>query len=345
MRIGWTTMGDLLADPLTGVLMTQHERHRMIVEGAVAAEAAGFWSAQVGEHHFCDYIISAPPVLLAAIAERTTTLRVGTAVALGANNDPIRLAEDYATLDQLSAGRVELVVGRGNLYEHTFTAFGQDPTASRPMYEERVGLLVEALGRSQLQWEGSTRPAFRGFTTQPRPYQADLPVWVGGGSSLDSVEFAARSGLPLMLPGVFGKPAGFAALAARYREVWAECGHDPAGCRVGTIAHCYVAPTSAAARARMEPRMRAYLHWVGELIALSTPWASGYLPPFDFEALIGRGPTVCGSVAEVTDKIALWRDLLDLDVFLVMCDMGGMGQGELVDTLGLFGAEVLPSFC
>src|SRR5215217_3020482 len=114
MKIGWATMGDHSADPLTGRRLSQAERYRMLVDGARWAEDAGFWCASVGEHHFCDYIVSAPPVLLAAMAERTTTIRLGTAVALGANNHPVRLAEDYATLDVLSGGRVELVVGRGN---------------------------------------------------------------------------------------------------------------------------------------------------------------------------------------------------------------------------------------
>src|SRR3954452_8883162 len=226
-------MGDLLRDPITGRHLTQAERHRMIVEGAVAAEAAGFWCASVGEHHFCDYIISSPPVLLAAIAERTSTIRVGTAVALGATNDPVRIAEDYATLDLLSGGRVELVLGRGNLYEHVFDAFGHDPRRSRQMYDERVALVVRALGHSQLQWEGDTRPPFRNYTTQPRPLQQPLPVWVGGGSSIDSAECATVQGLPLMLPGVLGPPRIFTKLVEHYRARWAELGHDPAGCRVG----------------------------------------------------------------------------------------------------------------
>ncbi len=337
-------MGDLLGDPHTGLLMSQQQRHRMIIEGAVAAEQAGFWSASVGEHHFCDYIISAPPVILAAIAERTSTLRVGTAVALGTNNDPIRLAEDYATLDLLSGGRVELVLGRGNLYEHTFTAFGQDPASSRDTYEERVTLLVAALTQTQLDWTGQTRPPFQNFTTQPRPLQRPFPVWIGGGSSLESVEFAARSALPLMLPGVFGRPGNFVPLVERYRSLWAELGHDPVGCRVGVIAHTYVAPTSQAAQERMKPRMGTYMAWLAELLPLSTPSLVGYIPPFDFEALIGRGPTVCGSPAEVIDKMGYWNELLGLDVYLAMCDMGGMPLDELRDTIDLFGSAVLPAF-
>ena len=344
MKIGWVTMGDLLTDPITGGLLTQQERFRMIVEGAVSAEAAGFWCASVGEHHFCDYIISAPPVLLAAIAERTSTIRVGTGVALASNNDPIRLAEDYASLDLLSNGRVELVVGRGNLYEHTFTAFGQDPSLSREIYNERVELLVRALSETQLQWRGDSRGPFENFTTQPRPLQQPLPIWVGGGTSVDSAEFAAVAGLPLMLPGVIGAPRGFLPVVEHYRGRWAELGHDPAGCRVGTVAHTYVAATSQAARAIFEPRMKTYMGWVSDLITLSTPRMSGFIPPFDFDRMISRGPTVCGSPEEVIEKMTLWRDLLDLDVYLFMCDHGGMAPKELHATLELAGGAVLPHF-
>jgi alkanesulfonate monooxygenase SsuD/methylene tetrahydromethanopterin reductase-like flavin-dependent oxidoreductase (luciferase family) len=344
VEIGWTTMGDLLPDPVTGRWLTQAERYRMIVEGAVLAEQAGFWCVSVGEHHFCDYIISAPPVLLAAIAERTSRLRVGTAVALGANNDPVRLAEDYATLDVLSGGRVELVVGRGNLYEHTFTAFGQDPGDSRLIYNERVELLVKALNEQQLQWTGNSRPPFCNFTTQPRPVQQPLPVWVGGGSSMDSAEFAAVQALPLMLPGVLGPPRRFIPLVEHYRARWAELGHDPANCRVGSVAHTFVAPTSQEARRLMEPRMEVYMGWVRELISISTPHMADFVPPFDFEGLITRGPTICGSPAEVIDRIGYYKDTLGLDVFLLMCDMGGLPPEELATTLELAGKSVLPAF-
>jgi alkanesulfonate monooxygenase SsuD/methylene tetrahydromethanopterin reductase-like flavin-dependent oxidoreductase (luciferase family) len=298
----------------------------------------------VGEHHFCDYIVSAPPVVLAAAAEHTSTIRLGTAVALGANNDPVRLAEDYATLDVLSGGRVELVVGRGNLYEHTFHAFGQDPGRSREMFDERVALLVRALGEEDVTWQGTTRAGFGPLTVQPRPQQIPVPVWVGGGTSVDSAEFAATQGLPLMLPGVIGPPRAFVPLVAHYRRRWAESGHEPAGCRVGSIAHTFVAPTSQEARRRFEPRMRAYMAFVRELITASTPSLAQFVPPFDFDSLTTRGPTVCGSPAQVVDRLALYRDTLGLDVFLAGCDMGGMPPGELADTLDLLGSEVLPAF-
>ena len=337
-------MGDLLPDPVSGRLLTQAERHRMVVEGAVTAEAAGFVSASVGEHHFCDYVISSPPVLLAAMAERTTTIRLGTAVALGSNHDPVRLAEDYATLDLLSGGRVDLVLGRGNLYEHTFTAFGQDPAESRSMFEENVALLLAALHQEQLDWTGEHRSPFQRFTTQPRPLQDPFPVWIGGGSSLASAELSARLRLPLMLPGVLGRPSMFVPIVARYRELWAELGHPSDECRVGAIAHTNVAPTSQAARAAMEPRMTTYMGWVADLIALSSPSLAGMVPAFDFDRYTTVGPTVCGSPEQVVERLAQWRDTVGLDDYLFMCDQGGMPPEELTTMLELAGESVLPHF-
>ncbi|MDH3682751.1 MAG: LLM class flavin-dependent oxidoreductase [Acidimicrobiia bacterium] len=344
MRIGWATMGDLLPDPVTGILLTPAERHRMVVEAAPRAEEAGFVSASVGEHHFCSYIISSPPVLLAAMAERTSTLRLGTAVALGANNDPIRLAEEYATLDLLSGGRVDLVLGRGNLYEHTFHAFGQDPACSRSMYEENVGLVVEALHHEQITWIGEHRAPFANMTTQPRPVQSPFPVWIGGGSSMESVEFAAEMGLPLMLPGVFGRPSMFTPLAERYREIWAEKGRPPERCRVGAIAHTNVAATSQAARAAMEPRMTVYFDWLIDHIALSTPSLSDFIRPFDFDRFTTAGPTVCGSPQQVIERMEEWRDAAGLTDYLFMCDQGGMPPDDLFAMIDFAGETILPHF-
>ncbi len=345
MRIGWVTMGDHLPDPVTGRLLTQGERYRMLVDAAVHAEQAGFHSASVGEHHFCSYIISSPPVLLAAMAERTSTLRLGTAVALGANNDPVRAAEQYATLDLLSEGRVDLVLGRGNLYEHTFDAFGQNAADSVAMYRENVALVVDALTNEQVSWTPEFRAPFDNYTTQPRPAQAKLPVWIGGGSSMDSVEFAAEMGLPLMLPGIFGRPSLFTPLGDRYRELWEHYGHPADKLRIGAIAHTYVGRTSQEARAKFEPRMKVYFDWLIDLIALSTPnMPEGFIGPYNHDVFTTKGPTVCGSPEEVIDRMEQWREAIGLTDYLFMCDQGGQTPEDLFDTLALAGETVLPHF-
>ncbi|MFN0088738.1 MAG: LLM class flavin-dependent oxidoreductase [Acidimicrobiales bacterium] len=342
MQVGYTTLGDHLKDPVTGEYVSQAQRHRAIVEACVLAEQVGFDSVNLGEHHFCDYILSAPPVVLAAVAERTTHIRLSTAVTLAANNDPIRLAEDYSTLDLLSHGRAEIVAGRGNLYEHTFVAFGQDPRQSRQIFDEHVELLLAALRESPVHWKGGRRPPFENFTTQPRPFQATLPVWVGGGFSVDSAELAARLGLGLMLPSILHRPEHFAPTVARYRERYAEHGHPAEGCRVGVISHTNVHRESQTARRLMQARLGHYFGWVGELLAISTPRAAekGGMP-FDFDRLTA-GPTICGSPAEVLDRIGHVHEVLGHDTHLLMFDMGGAPAAEVSAMVELAGAEVLP---
>ena len=158
MKLGLMTLGDLMADPVTGGTMSPQERYRMLIDAAVIADETGFHSINVGEHHGLGYEISAPPVLLSAIAERTTSLRLGTAVALLANLDTLRLAEDYATVDVISGGRVEITVGRGNFFASTYTLFGQDVEESRDRFDEALRLLVQLWPGEGLHWEGRFRP-------------------------------------------------------------------------------------------------------------------------------------------------------------------------------------------
>ena len=201
MDVGLLTLGDLITDPVTGVRRSHAQRHRNLVEQAVVAEGAGFHSVHLGEHHFCDYILSSPAVVLAAIAERTSTIRLSTGVALGANNDALRLAEDYATVDALSGGRVEPCVGRGTFFPHTYHAFGQDPHHAKDMFADNLEILVRVWEGEAVNWSGSIRPPLRALTVNPRPVQQPRPpIWAGVGASPDSVDLAARLGLWLMLP-------------------------------------------------------------------------------------------------------------------------------------------------
>ncbi len=342
MDVGLLTLGDLIADPLTGARRTHAERHRNIVEQAVLAEAAGFTSIHVGEHHFCDYVVSSPPVVLAAIAERTTTLRLSTGVALGANLDPIRLAEDYATVDVLSGGRVEPCIGRGTFFPHTFAAFGQDPRQAHAMFAEHLEALLALWDGDEVRWSGSFRAPLAGPTTTPRPVQRPRPpIWLGAGASATSVELAARLGLRLMLPTVFGTPEQFVPMVELYEQRWDDFGHDPADRRIGCVSHAHVRRDSAAARDRWEPRYRAYIEWVNELQSRSSEGRNPGLGEFDFERLC-RHTALCGSPAEVLERMAEIQQLLHLDTHVVMLDMGGLPDDELFATIELVGAEIIP---
>lgn len=345
MEVGLLSLGDWLPDPRTGQLLTPSERHRSIVESAVRAELAGFDSVWIGEHHFCHYILSAPPVVLGAIAARTERIRLGTGVTLLPHLDPVRCAEDYATVDVVSGGRLELVVGRGIL-ARSYAEFGQSLEQSREIYAEHLELLLRLWQEEGVSWSGKHRPPLGGVTIHPRPsQQPHPPIWVGGGSSNESVDLAARLGLGLMLPSVVAPPEAFAPMAERYRERFAAEGHPSAEPRVGAVNHVHVASTSEQAREHWRPHYESYWEFVLGLIrdhgaaSLRLPRGQRFEPDYD---LMLKGPAICGSPAEVADRLLAMRELLGLDVHLAMLDLGGLPPDELYRTIDLYGERVLP---
>ena len=343
MEIGLFSLGDLLPDPATGERQTEEQRHRTVIEAAVLAEDIGFDSVWLGEHHFSDWVLSVPQIVLAAIAERTTRLRLGTAITLLVNHDPVRLAEDFATLDLVSSGRVEMAVGRG-IVSKTYELFGQDIDQSRPLFRDKLELMLRIWREESVVWSGDYRPALDGVAIRPRPSQRPHPhIWVGGGTSEASVDLAADLGLPLMLPSIFAKPERFAPMADRYRERFAAAGHDPSWMLVGGCNHCHVAATSQGARAEWEPYYRNYYEFGQQQLSQSKSMFEGArtVAPFDYAAAL-RGAGVCGSPSEVADRLATIQELLGLDVHLLMFDLGGLPERKLFDTLQLFAEEALP---
>ena len=330
LEFGLMSLGDLLPDPATETTVSEAQRHRSLVDQAVQAERLGFTSIHLGEHHFSDYMLSAPPVVLAAIGERTTTLRLSTAVTLAGNLDPVRVAEDYATVDVLSGGRVEIVAGRGSLFTKTYQGFGHDVETARQRYDESVHLLVKLLREEDVTWDGSFRTPLQGHTTRPRP-AGQMPVWIGAGSK-ESATLAADIGGRLMLPTVFGTPEMFRPLVDTYRSRWSDLGRPAADATVGACSHTHVA---AGDPHLWEPYYHRYWDFVGTLIP-GDVW-----PPFDFDTLLA-GPAICGSPEQVVDRIGQWRDLLSLDRHLFMFDLGGMPSARVAETIDLFGRSVIP---
>lgn len=345
MRTGLLSLGDLITDPVTGLRRSPAERHRNLVDQAVWAEEAGFDSVHFGEHHFSRYIMSAPQVVLAAVAERTTTLRLSTGVTLAANLDPVRIAEDYATVDALSNGRIEPCFGRGTLFPDVYSEFGQDEPLAKERFAESLELVQRLWTEENVSWNGRFRPPLHDVTVHPRPTQSPRPpMWVGGGFSLDSVELAARLGCWLLLPTVIGSWEMFRPAVEHYVDAWEKYGHDPAARRIGAICHFCVAPTSQEARRRFEPRYMQYLRelqgWQAESAqrAGATPLS---LPLQSFDDMVAT-IAVCGSPAEVLDRFAAMREVLHLDTQVMMTDMGGMPDPEIRSTIAAAAEHVLP---
>jgi alkanesulfonate monooxygenase SsuD/methylene tetrahydromethanopterin reductase-like flavin-dependent oxidoreductase (luciferase family) len=318
-------LGDHLPDPSTGRAVSEADRLRAIVEQAVVAEEAGFSGVAIGEHHFTRYIVSAPELLLATIAARTTTLRLSTGVTLLAHHDPVRVAEELATLDVLSRGRAELIVARG-VSQRTDAAFGvQDDLRAR--FDENLRLLLRLLEEPHVTWEGKYRSPLVDVTTTPRPVQQPRPlVWIGSGSAV-SADLAVELGLPLMLPSTLRDPGTHRSVVERYREAMSGGG------RVALPSHVFVAPTAAGARERWRPHLTAYAHFADR-------WRGD--GDVDVDALM-EGAAVCGDPGEVTERLNALTALLGLDAQLVMVDIGGLPHEVVLDTIRLFGAEVLPN--
>lgn len=342
MKLSLMTLGDQVTDPVTGVRETAAERHRAAVEAAVVADEAGFHGVHIGEHHGLEYTTSAPPVILSAIGERTRNLRLSTAVTLAANLDPVRAAEDYATVDVLSGGRAEVVVGRGNFFVSTYTLFGQRIEDSHELFHDAVELLVRLWSGKAVNWPGSAhRAPIEDFVLQPPPV-GQMPLWIGGGASESTAELAARLGLDLMLPSAFGNPEAFKPVVESYREKFASYGHarEP---QVGACWHVNVAETSQAARERWEPRYRAYFELMNEIIPRVNPNPPPFIgKPFDFDLLTTRGPALVGSPDEIVERLSRSAAMLTADTNLVYVDMGGQPAAEFRDMVELIGSRVIP---
>lgn len=318
-------LGDHLADPRTGRVVSETDRLRAVIEQAVVAEGAGFTGVAIGEHHFTRYIVSAPELLLATIAARTTTLRLSTGVTLLAHRDPVLVAEELATLDVLSLGRAELVVARG-VSQQTDAAFGVHSDDLRARFDENLRLLLRLLEERDVTWEGRFRSPLEGVTTTPRPLQRPRPpVWIGSGSAI-SADLAVELGMPLMLPSTLRDPGTHRPVVERYRAAM------DGGGRVALPSHVFVAPSAGEARRRWRPYLGAYA-------TFADPWRGDGEVDVD---LLMEGAAVCGDPAEVAERLNELGRLLGLDAHLVMLDIGGLPQTEVLDAIRLFGDQVIP---
>jgi alkanesulfonate monooxygenase SsuD/methylene tetrahydromethanopterin reductase-like flavin-dependent oxidoreductase (luciferase family) len=345
MRFSVITLGDHPPDG-GGARIAQAQRYANLVDLAVWAEELGYDAFHVGEHHFCDYIVSNPVPVLAAAAMRTTRIRLSTAVTLLANRDPVLIAEDYAALDLLSGGRVELVVGRGNLFAACYRQMGQDLASSRALFEENLDLLLRLWDEEPVSSSGATRPPLDRARTQPRPQQSPHPpIWIGGGSSQDSARSAAFRGLAFQVPGVFAGAGFFRGLVDLYRAEFLPGRLGADAKKVGFTAHVYVGRDGAVAKRFWEPYHIGYLNWVHR-IAAEGGMPAGPPPSFARNVLDPKHHTaLCGDPDEVADRIAAWRDALGgLDALLLKFDGGGLPMKEVRSSMELFAARVAPHF-
>ena len=332
MELGLSTFADIGLEPGKGGTVTGAERIRNLMEEVELADQLGLDVFGIGEHHRRDFVASSPTVLLGAAAVKTERIRLTSAVTVLSSADPVRVFEEFATLDGLSGGRAEITAGRG-AYLESFPLFGQSLERYDEYFEDRLDLLLALRAGNPVTWAGTTREPLADAGVWPRPLQEQLPVWIAVGGTPASVVRAGALGLPLYFA-ILGEPRRFAPLADLYRRTAAEVGRAPE--RIGVTSHLHVETTSQGARDTFYPHYASY-------IAQNMPRV-GRLDRASFDAWADRdGALFAGSPAEIVDKILAEHELLGHTRFLAQIGLGGLPQAATLRAIDLLATEVLPA--
>jgi len=336
MELGVYTFGELTQDPTTGHLLSPARRLRDLVEEVELADQVGLDVFGLGEHHRPDYVVSAPAIVLAAAAERTKRVRLTSAVTVLSSDDPVRVFQDFATLDLLSGGRAEIMAGRGSFIE-SFPLFGYDLDDYDALFAEKLDLVLKIRSEERVSWSGRHRAALADQPVYPRPVQDPLPVWIAVGGTPQSVVRAGALGLPLALGIIGGQPERFAPLVSLYREAASRAGHDPKSLKVGINTHAYIADTSQQAADEFFPAYAQVMTKLGR----ERGWPPTTRP--QFEALRGpRGALAVGSAQELIDKILFQYELFRHDRYLAQFSVGTLPHGQIMHAIELLGTKVAP---
>jgi alkanesulfonate monooxygenase SsuD/methylene tetrahydromethanopterin reductase-like flavin-dependent oxidoreductase (luciferase family) len=334
LKYGFLTLGDVTPDPVTGITSSAKQRLEEILDAAVLTEALGLDSYTVGEHHSTSWAVTAPPVVLAAIAMKTERIRLRTAVTLMPNLDPVRVAEDYATVDLLSGGRLELTVGKGN-FRDPWAIFGQDRELQRERMAEATDLLLQIWQGGPVTWQGRFRPPLENASIGPLPWQNPPPVWWGVSTGPASADFAADRGLPIVVAGVIRSKEHCGEIVDHYRQRALAAGHSPAKLQIASVSHLYVREDGDQARREFEPYYR-------QALVEGAKRTGTEMPPFDYEEKL-RGPLLCGSPEEIVAKLLSFHDRYRHDMHMFHSDFGGLPWKEVARTMELFASEVMPA--
>lgn len=336
MELGLYTFGDVTPNPHTGVAVSAAQRCAEIVAAAKLADAAAFDVFGVGEHHRLDMAISSPAVVMAAIAQATTRIRLTSAVTVLSTLDPVRVFQDFATVDLLSNGRAEVTAGRGAFTE-SFPLFGYDTKDYDALFAEKLDLLVKLNQAKRITWEGQFRAPLKDAEISPRPVES-LSIWVGVGGNPDSPLRAADHGLPMVLANISRPPATFAGQIAAYRQRHAERGYPPETRKVAIATHLHVAKDSQTAVEEFYPYYDAYFgsHAARRGLPL------GVTRDVYDERIGAKGPTFVGSPQQIIDKLMYERELFGHDRFIAQLDLGGMPYAQVAQSIELLAEKVLP---
>lgn len=336
-EIGVLTFGEITKDLSTGMLPSPQQRMRETIEMAEVADQAGLDVFGVGEHHRTDFVGSAPAIVLAAAAQATKNIRLASGVTVLSSDDPVRVWEQFATIDLISAGRAEIIAGRGS-YTESFPLFGYDLADYADLFREKLDLLLKIRAQNPVTWSGDFRAPLVDADIAPRAAGGTLPIWIGVGGTPASAIRAGQLGLPMMLALLLGPITSHEQTVDLYRSAAANAGHQAKELPVGLTAHGYVGSTSRHARETMFPYfargMEDNNHQRGH--GFRMPRAA-----FEAQASPASGLLV-GSPQEMIDKLLTFHELYGLNRVQVQLGFGGMPQKDVLDGIERLATEVAP---
>ena len=336
MELGISTFVETTPDIKTGQTISHAERLREVVEEIVLADQVGLDVYGVGEHHRSDFAASSPAVVLAAAATLTKHIRLTSAVTVLSSADPVRVFQEFATLDGLSNGRAEIMAGRGSFIE-SFPLFGYDLSNYDELYDEKLELLLKIRESEKVTWSGKHRAPIRNLGIYPRPVQDPLPVWIASGGNPESAIRAGMLGLPFVLAIIGGRPAQFAQIVQLYKKAAIHAGHDLAKLTVASHSHGFLADDEETAVETFFPPTQQVMNKIGR----ERGWPAYDRESYDF-ARSSEGALYVGNVDTLVRKIVDLRKKVGVTRFFLHLPLATMPHDQVMRAIELYGKEVAP---
>lgn len=337
MEFGLITFADMKREALDGGGVNGRQRLKELLEEIKLADELGLDVFGVGEHHRPDYAVSSPAVVLGAAAAITKNIKLSSAVTVLSSDDPVRVFQNFSTVDLLSGGRAEIMAGRGSFIE-SFPLFGYDLDDYDELFSEKLDLLLQLNQSSKVSWRGKHRPSINNLGVYPRPYQDSIPVWLAAGGTPASAVRTATLGLPLMLAIIGGRPEQFVPFINLYKETATKTGKTISQLQIGINNHFYVSEDSQQAANEFYPFYAEMMNRVGR----ERGWPPLSRQQYDY-ARSAQGALMTGSVQEVIDKILYEHELFGNTRFLAQASVGNVPHAKTMHSIELFGSKVVPA--
>ncbi|MGM5629727.1 LLM class flavin-dependent oxidoreductase [Apibacter raozihei] len=336
MELGISMFGDIRIDPHTGKIQPAQQRINELLEEIRLMDEVGLDYFGIGEHHRADYAVSSPEIILAAAATMTKNIKLGSAVTVLSSADPVKVYQNFATLDLISDGRAEIMAGRGSFIE-SFPLFGFNLDDYNELFEEKLNLLLEINEQNNITWKGKFRASLNNQQVLPRAKNDQLNIWLAAGGTPGSVIRAAKLGLPLMIAIIGGNPANFKPLFDLYKQEYINNGHSMDNYQVGIHSHALFGDTSEEIADKYYPYYSAQMDRIGS----SRGWHKYSKSQFN-AGRSANGAIFVGDVNQTIDKILYQQELFGLTRFAAHMDVGAPEHKDIMHAIELYGTKIAP---